>query len=120
MTPGCEWYTYDTADGFCSAYATCPIVDPSCRTCTSGEDECPALICDVEQGCTGILVKRGEIWLEYKHRGAGGHWQRWRKKLLFKQETVTVNFPTWTKEVKDRTIFPPFQNYKAKKCDNAT
>ncbi len=64
VTPGCEWYTYDTADGFCSAYATCPIVDPSYRTCTSGEDECPALICDVEQGCTGILVKMEAIWLE--------------------------------------------------------
>ncbi len=73
MTPGCEWYTYDTADGFCSAYATCPIVDPSCRTCTSGEDECPALICDVEQGCTGILVKVGAIWLKFKHRGARLH-----------------------------------------------
>ncbi len=56
-TDGCEFYTYDHKDSFCSAYSNCPILDQDCTTCTSGENECPLLLCSVTGGCTGVLVR---------------------------------------------------------------
>lgn len=37
---GCEAYTFDNADGFCTLYSTCNAVDSNCNTCLSGEKAC--------------------------------------------------------------------------------
>ncbi len=60
-TIGCEYYTYDTADSACLIYEDCLRFDESCFTCTSGENECPPILCDVTGGCHGILVGRNNI-----------------------------------------------------------
>lgn len=56
VTTGCEYYSYDNSDGYCGIYSNCPIVDPTCLTCTSGENECPPVLCSVPGGCEGFLV----------------------------------------------------------------
>ncbi len=57
-TDGCEFYTFDaSSDPFCFVYSTCPVVDDSCASCTSGEDECPRVICRAPGECaTGFLL----------------------------------------------------------------
>jgi len=46
MTPFavCLWYSFDSADNFCAAYATCENLN-DCATCVSGEVTCPDELC---------------------------------------------------------------------------
>ncbi len=55
--PDCEYYTFDwTSGGFCFVFSTCPVIDDTCRTCSTSEDDCPLLSCQVPGECLGILV----------------------------------------------------------------
>ncbi len=57
-TPRCEFYSYDSSflEGFCFLYSSCPVIDESCSTCTTSENECPLLSCQVPGECLGVLV----------------------------------------------------------------
>ncbi|TRY69011.1 hypothetical protein TCAL_12017 [Tigriopus californicus] len=50
----CNWFTFDTSDGTCYHFNSCPTVDDSCFTCVSGESSCE------NEGNTKFLVVSGD------------------------------------------------------------
>lgn len=40
----CNWWSFDSSDGFCTLTDDCPTLDQSCETCISGQKDCEGVL----------------------------------------------------------------------------